>query len=75
MCSGKKCQLLRRGGQTKQPEMPVAVLPNVKNEPSLFVTLNCKLCKRCSDCRKLLIEQSVLVATRAVFLKAVHEIK
>jgi hypothetical protein len=32
-------------------------------------------CNRCSDCRKLLIEQSDLVAARAVFLKAMNEIK
>jgi hypothetical protein len=37
MCSGKECQLLRRGGQTKQLEMPVTVLPNVQNEQMLFV--------------------------------------
>jgi hypothetical protein len=41
MYSGKECQLLmRRGGQTKQLEMPVTVLPNVKNEQLLFVTLD-----------------------------------
>jgi hypothetical protein len=72
---GKECQLLRRGGQTKQLEMPVTMLPNVKNEQLLFVTLGFKPCKRCSDCRKLLIERSDLVASGALFLKAVHEIK
>jgi hypothetical protein len=28
MWSGKECQLLKRGGHTKQQEMPVTVLPN-----------------------------------------------
>jgi hypothetical protein len=39
MYSGKECQLLRRGGQTKQLEMPVTVLPNFKNEELLYATL------------------------------------
>jgi hypothetical protein len=73
--SHKECQLLRRGGQTKQLEMPVTMLPNVKNEQLLFVTLDFKPCKRCSDCRKVLTERSDLVAAGALFLKAVNKIK
>jgi hypothetical protein len=42
MCSVKECQLLRRGGRTKQLEMPVTVLPYVTNEHLLFVTLDFK---------------------------------
>jgi hypothetical protein len=39
MCSGNECQLLGRGGQTKQLEMLMTVLPNVKNEQLLFVNV------------------------------------
>jgi len=48
---------------------------NSKNEQLLFVTLDFKPCKRCSDCRKLLIERSDLVAARVTFLSAMREIK
>jgi hypothetical protein len=41
----------------------------------LFVTLDFRLCKRYSDCRKIWIERSDLKAAKVVFLKAVHEIK
>jgi hypothetical protein len=36
MCSGKEYQLLRCGGQTKQPEMLVTMLPYVRNKQLLF---------------------------------------
>jgi hypothetical protein len=74
-CSGKECQLLRRGRQTKQLEMPVTVLPYVKNEQLLFVTLDFKPCKICNDWWKLLIERSDLVASRLVFLTAMLQIE
>jgi hypothetical protein len=67
---GKERQLLKSGGQTKQLEMPVTVLPNVINEQLLFVALDFKPCKRCSDCRKLLIERNDHIAASVVFLKA-----
>jgi len=44
--SGKECQLLKSGGQTKEFKIPVTVLPNIKNEHLLFVTLDFKPCKR-----------------------------
>jgi hypothetical protein len=40
--SGMECQLLRICGQTKQLEIQVTLLPNVKNEQLLFVTLDFK---------------------------------
>jgi len=43
MCNVKDCQLLRLSGQTKQLEMLVTVLSNIKNEQVLFVTLDFKL--------------------------------
>jgi len=57
-----------------QLEMPITVLPNVKNEQLLFVTLDFKPCMRCSGCRKLLMERSDLVAVQVVFVKTMHEI-
>jgi hypothetical protein len=45
MCSGKECQLLRCSEQGKQLKMQVTILPNVKNEQLLFVTLDFKSCK------------------------------
>jgi hypothetical protein len=48
MCSDKESQLLRIGWQTKQLEMQVTVLPNVKNEQLLGVTLDLKLFKNCN---------------------------
>jgi hypothetical protein len=72
--SGKECRLLRSGGQTKQPEIPVTVLPHVKNEQLPFVTLEFKPCKRCSDWKKAFIWTCYHVAAWAVFLKAAHEI-
>jgi hypothetical protein len=44
--SGKERQLLRRDGQTKPLEMSVTVLPNIKDEQLLFVTLDFRPCKR-----------------------------
>jgi len=81
MCiySSMECQLLRRCGQTKELEIPVTVLPYVKNELSSvylpFVTLDFKLCERRNDWGKHLIERSDLVAVRSVFLEALNEIK
>jgi hypothetical protein len=49
MCSGKECQLLKRGGQTNRLEMLVHILPNVNNEPLMLVTLDFKWFKKCSD--------------------------
>jgi hypothetical protein len=46
---GKEYQLLRSGGQTKQLEVPVTMLPNLKKAKLLFVTLDSKLCKRRCD--------------------------
>jgi len=40
---------LRRGGQTKQLEMAVTVLPNEKNEQLHFVTLDFTTLKGCSN--------------------------
>jgi len=68
------CELLGCGSQAKKLEMLVHMLPDVKNEQLLFVMLDFKSCKRCSDL-KLLIEQSDLVPSRVVFLKAIHGIK
>jgi hypothetical protein len=67
--------LLRSGGQTKQLEIPVTVLPNVKKEQLLFVALDFKPCKRCSDCRKLLTELSDMVAARDMFIKQGTKLK
>jgi len=52
MFGGKECQLLRHSGQAKQLEMLVTMLPNVRNEQLLSVTLDCKPCKRCCVCRE-----------------------
>jgi hypothetical protein len=41
--------IVEKRGQAKQLEMPMTVLPNVKNEQLQFVTLDLKPCKRCSD--------------------------
>jgi len=70
---GKSIVETRR--QTKQLEMPVAVLPNVKNEQLLFVTLDFKTVGDVQWVKKFLNERSDLVAARVVFLKAMHEIK
>jgi hypothetical protein len=40
MCSGKECQLLKRGGQGKEIEMLLTVLPNVNMERTLSVKLD-----------------------------------
>jgi hypothetical protein len=40
MGSDKECQLLRCDRQTKQLEMPVTMLPNIKNKHLLFVTIS-----------------------------------
>jgi hypothetical protein len=69
MYSAMDCQLLRRGGQAKQFEMPVTMLPHVKNEQLQSVTLDFK------PCLKKAFERSDLIAARVVILKAVHEIK
>jgi hypothetical protein len=71
--SSKERQLLRRGGQTKRLEMPVTVLPNVKNEQLLFAMLDFRPCKRCNDQRKLITQRSDIVAARSVLVK--YEIK
>jgi hypothetical protein len=55
--------------------MLVIMLPGVKNEQPLFLTVDLKPCKRCSDWRKLSVEWTSLVAARVVFINAVHEIK
>jgi hypothetical protein len=46
LCSGKDCQLLRQGRQTKQLEISMTVLSNIKNEQLLFLTLDFKPWKR-----------------------------
>jgi hypothetical protein len=38
---------LRRGGQKKRLEMPVTVLPTVKKDQLLFMTLKFKQYRRC----------------------------
>jgi hypothetical protein len=50
------------------------MLPNAKNRQLLSVTLDLKSYERCNDWRKLLIEQIILEAVRAVSLEAMHEI-
>lgn len=75
VCSGKERQLLSCSGQTKQLEMLVTVLSNVKNEQLLFVKLFLKPCKRSSDWRKISIERSGLVVSSVVFIAAVRKIK
>jgi len=75
MCNGKECQLFRRGQKKKQLEILVTVLPNVNNVQLLFVMLDFKECKRCSDRRKLCIERRDFVAPRIVFLKVMHRRK
>jgi len=66
---------LRDGGHTKQLEIPVKVVPNYKNEQLLFVTLDFNPCKRCSDCRNILLERSDLIPARVVSPKAMIENK
>jgi hypothetical protein len=47
----KKLQMYvqwRRGGRTKEIEMPVTVLPNIEDDHLLFVVLDLKPCKRCN---------------------------
>jgi hypothetical protein len=47
--NGQVYQLLGRGGQAKQLEMPVTMLPSVENEGPLFLTLDFKQYKGCND--------------------------
>jgi hypothetical protein len=58
--------------KTRRAVKRLQILPNVKKEQLLFVTLDFKPCKRC---RKFLIERSDLVAARDMFLKETHTIK
>jgi hypothetical protein len=51
------------------------ILPSVKNEQLLFVTLDFRPFKRCNGWRKLLIYRTDLVAARDVFLKAIQRIR
>jgi hypothetical protein len=69
VCSGKECQLLRRGVQTNQFNMPVTLLLNVSIEQLLFVTLDFKLCKRFKDLRNVAVGRRDLVAARGVDCK------
>jgi len=50
---GKECRLLRRDGQKKQLDVPVTVLPNIKHEQLLFVTMDFKQCKSYNDWKQI----------------------
>jgi hypothetical protein len=49
------------------------MLPNIKNEQLLFVTLDFKPSKICYGCGKLLIGRSDFVTAMVVLLEAVRE--
>jgi hypothetical protein len=73
MGSGRECQLLSLGWQTKHLNMLVTVLPNVKNEH--IVTLDFQLWKRCNVWKRFLIGRSDLIVAMIAFLKGMHKIK